>query len=302
MKKDLDHLPPRKQRELARIVEILHEEFEEALAGASSEKRRRGRILKIVLFGSYARGDWVDGFSSNRGYQSDYDILIVVNQKKLTDEAAIWYKAEDRVMRLTKAPFTLIVHTLDEINDQMAKGHYFFADIRREGVMLCELPGQKPLAKPRPLTPQAAYEISKEYFDDRHPRSTEAIAGYQFFLARQNLNDAAFLLHQAVERTYITFLLTLTHYTPNSHNIKLLRGLTESRDQRLIEAWPRHYKRDRSAYNILKRAYVEARYSPHFTITTEQLNWLEAGTKRLHDLVDQACQDHLAKLKAEIAG
>jgi len=205
-------------------------------------------------------------------------------------------------MRLTKAPFTLIVHTLGEVNDNIAQGRYFFADIRREGVMLYELPSQKPLATPRPLMPREAYEISKEYFDDRHPRSTEAIAGYQFFLARKNLNDAAFLLHQAVERAYSTFLLTLTHYTPSSHNIKLLRGLAEDRDSRLIEAWPRYFKRDRSAYNILKRAYVEARYSPHFSITPEQLDWLEAGTKRLHTLVDQACQDHLEKLKAEVGG
>ena len=302
MKKDLDHLPPRKQRELARIVEILHEEFEEAQSGASSEKRRRGRILKIVLFGSYARGDWVDARSSPRGYQSDYDILIVVNQKKLTDEAAIWYKAEDRVMRLTKAPFTLIVHILDEVNDQLAKGHYFFADIWREGIELYSLKGSKPLLKPRPLNAQQAYDAANEHFEQRFPHATEFLPVYQFCRERPNLKLAAFNLHQAVEHAYHALLLTLTHYTPPSHNIVNLRGLAEGRDRRLVAAWPRHYKRDRSAYNVLKRAYVEARYSPHFTITPEQLDWLEAGAKRLHDLVNQACQEHLAKLKAEIAG
>jgi len=302
MKTDLDHLPVGKRRELARVVEILHEEFDEAQAGASSEKRRRGRILKIVLFGSYARGDWVDGFSSNRGYQSDYDILIVVNQKKLTDPGGAWYNAEDRITRAIKGPLTLIVHTLGEVNDRMAMGHYFFADIRREGVMLYELKGQKPLAKPRPLTPKEAYEISEEYFAQWHPRSAETIAGYNFFLARKNLNDAAFNLHQAVERTYNTFLLTLTHYTPASHNIVNLRNLAEEQDRRLVEAWPRYFRRDRSAYNILKRAYVEARYSPHFAITTEQLDWLEAGARRLHGLVEQACQERLAELKARLPG
>jgi hypothetical protein len=31
MKSSLDHLPERKQRELARVVDILHEEFQDAL-------------------------------------------------------------------------------------------------------------------------------------------------------------------------------------------------------------------------------------------------------------------------------
>ena len=60
MKTNLDHLPPVKQHELARVVEIILEEFEDALKGASAEFKKRGRILKIILFGSYARGTFVD--------------------------------------------------------------------------------------------------------------------------------------------------------------------------------------------------------------------------------------------------
>jgi predicted nucleotidyltransferase/HEPN domain-containing protein len=300
MKKDLDHLPRRKQRDLARIVEILHEEFDDALKLATMEKRKRGRILKIVVFGSYARGDWVDGFSSNRGYQSDYDILIVVNQHKLTDEAAIWYKAEDRFPRAIREPVTLIVHTLADVNDQMAKGHYFFADIWREGIELYSLKGSKPLLKPRPLNAQQAYAAAKEHFDHRFPRATGFVPLYELCRKRDDLNLAAFILHQVVEHAYHAVLLTLTHYTPNSHNIVHLRNLAEGQDRRLIEAWPRYFKRDRATYQLLKRAYVDARYSPHFAITTEQLDWLEAGARRLHTLVEQACQERLAELKAEI--
>jgi HEPN domain-containing protein len=271
MKKDLDHLPRRKQRDLARIVAILHEEFDDALKLATMEKRKRGRILKIVLFGSYAR-----------------------------DEADIWYKAEDRFTRAIREPVTLIVHTLAEVNDQIAKGHYFFADIRREGIALYELKGEKPLAKPRPLNPQQAYAAAKEHFDQRFPRATDFMIGYRTYRDHGKLELAAFELHQAVEHAYHALLLTLTHYTPNSHNIINLRNLAEGRDRRLVEAWPRYFKRDRATYQLLKRAYVEARYSPHFAVTPEQLDWLEAGARRLHTLIEQACQERLAELKAEI--
>ena len=54
MKSSLDHLPQSKRQELARAVEILFAEFEDALVGATQAYKRQGRILKIILFGSYA--------------------------------------------------------------------------------------------------------------------------------------------------------------------------------------------------------------------------------------------------------
>ena len=91
MKSSIDHLPERKQRELARIVAILLEELQDALNDATAEFKKKGRILKIILFGSYARGDWVDEPHTMKGYRSDYDLLIIVNNRKLTDFASYWY-------------------------------------------------------------------------------------------------------------------------------------------------------------------------------------------------------------------
>lgn len=51
MRSSLEHLPEKKQRELARVVEVIHEELEDALKGGTSEFKKRGRILKIILFG-----------------------------------------------------------------------------------------------------------------------------------------------------------------------------------------------------------------------------------------------------------
>lgn len=56
MRTDLDHLPPAKQRELERVVQILFEEFRDATALSTSEWKRQARILKVILYGSYARG------------------------------------------------------------------------------------------------------------------------------------------------------------------------------------------------------------------------------------------------------
>lgn len=83
MRSGLDHLPPQKQRELERVVQIIFEEFEDALALATQDWKRKGRIAKIILYGSYARGGWVDEPHTAKGYQSDYDLLIVVTTSGL---------------------------------------------------------------------------------------------------------------------------------------------------------------------------------------------------------------------------
>ncbi|ANL13856.1 hypothetical protein AMJ98_PE00632 (plasmid) [Rhizobium sp. N1341] len=96
MKSSLDHIPLRKQREIGRVLEILHEEFEDALKDGTAEFKKRGRILKIILFGSYATGGWVDEPFTMKGYRSDFDLLIIVNNRKLCEFAEYWYKADPR--------------------------------------------------------------------------------------------------------------------------------------------------------------------------------------------------------------
>jgi predicted nucleotidyltransferase len=93
MRTDIDHLPPAKQRELERVVQILFEEFEEATVLATQDWKKKGRILKIILYGSYARGSWVDEPHTAKGYQSDFDLLVVVSDKRLSDRVEYWAKA-----------------------------------------------------------------------------------------------------------------------------------------------------------------------------------------------------------------
>ena len=158
MRTDLDHLPDRKRRDLERVVQILFAEFNDATALATQAWRRQGRILKIVLFGSYARGDWVE--DAKGSYFSDYDILVVVSDERLTDTLEFWAKADDHLMRAVtiehaiSAPVNFIVHSLADVNDQLRHGRPFFADIARDGIALYELEGHD-LDTPKPLSSNA---------------------------------------------------------------------------------------------------------------------------------------------------
>src|SRR3546814_888483 len=169
MRTGLDHLPPHKQRELERVVQIIFEEFDDALALATQSWKRKSRISKIILYGSYARGGWVDEPHTAKGYQSDYDLLVIVNDKRLTDRADYWSKLDDRLIRelsVTKrlrTPVNFIVHSLDEVNSGLTQGRYFFIDVARDGLGLYEADG-KELEEPKPMTQHATLERASENF------------------------------------------------------------------------------------------------------------------------------------------
>ena len=269
--------------------------------------RRTGRIYKIILFGSYARGTWVDERNIGKGYQSDYDILVIVNRKEFTDVPRYWLAAEDRLMfdKAVKTPVEIIVHTLGDVNSQLKQGNYFFRDIREDGIALYEFEGTKPsgnrkhtLAEPGNLSPEEAYSKAKQYCDTQLPSALEFMPGFDLYMKRESWNKAAFMLHQATEHAYRAILLTLTLYSPAEHNINKLRGLAESLDRRLVEAWPRGRKPYDRYFQLLRRAYVEARYSPHYEITREELDWLGERVARLHELAEIICSERLEELRS----
>jgi len=296
----LDHLPGRKQRELASIVQIIFNEFEEAQKGKLSEKARAGKILKLILFGSHARGDWVE--DRGTGYMSDYDILAVVNYEAFAEEENdVWMDIDERfsrdllVTKRLKAPVSIIAHSLADVNDKLARGLPFFIDIARDGIMLYEASGH-PLVEPKPLTAEAKREEAQKYFDQWFSLSADALKGALLLLESDIWRDGAVLLHQATERAYHSVLLVLTLYSPKLHNIVKLRDIAEGIEPRLIEAWPRNTKFSRRSYERLRRAYVEARYSPHYEITREELDWIIQRIKALQDIVEAVCRNKLAAI------
>jgi len=301
MKTSLDHLPAAKQRELEHIKAVLMREFEAAIAGGTQPWRRNGWILKLILFGSFSRTDWVD--EPQNGYQSDWDLLIVVSHEKLTDIADYWFVAEDKLLRDPEVgrPINIIVHTMAEVNQALTKGRYFWVDIIRDGVMLHELPGH-PLAAPMPPTAVDAYETAKGYFEAQDAASQRwlklaDVAAAEGEADSEWFRNAAFNLHQATETAYACFLLVRTFYFPRSHNLKFLRSLAEDADRRLIEAWPRETKLDRRRFELLKRAYVEARYSDAYVISADDLRAVALAVRTLRTIVESTSREWLEDLR-----
>jgi len=118
------------------------------MARASSRARQSSSICSGVRSlccrqsCASSRGDWVDAPLSANQYKSDFDVLIIVNQKELADRATYWSKAEERLIReyliekTLRTPVNFIVHSLQEVNDGLAHGRVFFMEVAKEGIAL----------------------------------------------------------------------------------------------------------------------------------------------------------------------
>jgi len=301
MVRTLDHLPQGKQAELAFVADVLRTSFDEERSTRQSPGLRDGAILKIILFGSYARGDWVEDPVGR--YFSDYDLLVVVADEVHTDVLEYWETAEQRLLdalasgaRL-RTPVSFIVHSIADVNDQLVKGRYFFVDIVRDGIALFEAPGH-PFAEPQPLAREDALAEAEGYYEEMVEGARGAFLGAEFYVGQGLDKLAAFMLHQTAERLYNGLLLVTSLYTPKSHNLIRLRNLAEGVEPALAEVWPTDSKFHKRCFELLRAAYVKARYSRRYKVTPEELAWMRERVELLQSRVVAICDARLASLRS----
>lgn len=303
MKRPLRKLPIAKQRELDAAVEIIESGFATAIATRRADRLKNGRILKIILFGSYARGDWVHDPVGR--YFSDFDIIVVVDHEDLTD-FEFWEDVEKRLLAdlsagAMRTPVSLIIHSLDDFNWKLEHGRGFFIDILRDGVVLKDTPGVT-FSEPQPLPPTTAVAEASEHFEE-WTGATSRFLKLARISAEEGMNDeewrknAAFNLHQAAETLYQGLLLVLTLYSPKSHNLVNLRKMTEPLEPRLREVWPQETKFQKRCFELLRAAYVKARYSRHYRITDGELAYLMERIELLRQIVTDASDARLNALR-----
>lgn len=280
MKTTVDHLPDHKREELHIIADFIRGEV---------------RPEMIILFGSYARGDWVEERADDGvhyKYQSDYDILVVVEDARLADRSGYWLKVERDARQLVRTPVTLIAHDIEFVNRRLRKGQYFFSDIKKEGVLLHDS-GRFQLAEPKELTPQERKHLAEEDFAYWMNGANGFSKQFQFAFDTGELNIAAFLLHQATERLFSAILLVYSRYKPSTHDLDTLAKQVAALDPRFLDAFPKGTEEERRRFELLRKAYVDARYKPSYQITRDELEWLAARVEHLRQRAETLCRERI---------
>jgi predicted nucleotidyltransferase/HEPN domain-containing protein len=263
----------------------------------------RDQVAMIILFGSYAKGTWVQDWyvegHITYSYESDLDILVVTKSPKYRGLKGASFES-DLTKRLQRkglrgktfgAPWvTFVVEPIKYLNQQLEKSQYFFSDIKKEGILLYDS-GEFTLAEPKDLNSEERRQIAKDDFDQWFPRAIGFIKATNYMLQDNYLNLAAFQLHQATESFYSAILLVFTGYKPRLHDIEKLGSLASNYSDELLKIFPRDTKEQEERFILLKLAYTEARYNKNYKITEDQLVYLIKRVEKLKSITEEICTD-----------
>jgi len=280
MKKSLAHLPEHKQNELNLITCIIRDKFPEADI--------------IILFGSYARGTWVEHtYVEDKviyEYQSDYDILLITKSQKIAQQARKQTFVEQAIERKKqiKTPVSIIYHSISHVNSSISDGHYFFVDIKKEGIVLYDS-GKFKLAVSKELSPEAKKKNAQEDFEQWFESAKGAYRGYKRYLEDPDYKWAAFMLHQATERFYHSIIIVFTGNKPKMHNLETLGRRAANMDGQFLQVFPRDTAEQERLFKLLKHAYVDARYKKDYKITKKELEYLAKCVRKLQRLTKKIC-------------
>jgi uncharacterized protein len=290
-------LPPDKVRELDVVKEIIVKRFEKI--------KGEPKLEKIILFGSYASGKWVEDRAIKNGkvvseYRSDFDILVVT-QKGTSDSNWLDLCIDEEIddHNEVQTEVNIIHHNIHFLNDRITESYYFFTDIAQEGVLLYDS-GRYELATPGPVTPALQARKSQEDLEYWMEEGDDFYTLSLTCKSNQKYKKAAFLLHQATECYYSATLLVFTGYKPKGHNLKWLNNQAITIDIRFREVFPMATKEEKDLFQLLKKAYIDARYKKDYSINISELDYLSERVCILGKMTKEICEEEIKRLKEMI--
>lgn len=288
MKNSIAYLPKDKQGELNFITkEVL---------------KRLPQTEYIILYGSYARDNYV-----RRGIRvedggiptvkiSDYDILVItsgINSKKaetvLDNVEDIFFTGKDFDR---DTPVSFINDDIKNFNKYIEEGRYFYTQIKEEGIILYNS-GKYKLARRRKLNFDEIKEQAQEYFDEKFKKANEFLIDAKNAYDRGSYTQASFYLHQACENYYYAIRLSFTLRNNKQHNLSKLSGSTKRYSEELKTVFPQDTPEEKRLFTLLKAAYVDARYNPHFVVTKEDIDALIPKVELLRDITERICRERI---------
>lgn len=288
MKKSIAYLPKKKQEDLRSIVDLVLNELPDC--------------EMIILYGSYARNDYVDydqrtEYGVRTYFMSDYDILVVTGTR-FRDYIIgnIFSRVKDRFYtnknRLFYTSIQFINESIADLNQAIDKGFYFYTDIKKEGVMLYDS-GRYKLARRRKPNFEEIEELARRYYNKNFNRGELFLKNAAFNASIGEDTMASFMLHQACENFYRSVILTYTLYTYKDHNLESLSGSAKTHSLEISKAFPRDTEEEERLFELLLKAYVQSRYNLTFTVTKEDIEALMPKVELLRDITRKCCEEQL---------
>ena len=286
MKKSLAHLPEDKREQLQSITNHILE--------------RLPQTQMIILYGSYARGDYVEydqrvEFGIPTYYVSDFDLLIVTQgirgnrAEDILNNVESWWDNHHPA----GTPLQILQEDIVPLNKYISDRRYFYTDIKKEGILLYDSERFK-LARRRKLNYEEIRQQAQAYYDEKYQSALEFFGLAKYSYKDEWYKKSIFNLHQAAENAFNAVRLVHTLYSGKQHNLaRLLRIVQKYSLEGYGNIFPRQTTEDKRLFKLLQAAYVEARYNPKFIVTKEDIDALMPIIEKLLELTCQLCEKRI---------
>lgn len=229
-----------------------------------------------------------------REYKSDFDIMLVTRKPTLERNLRITTEISRKILldKRIQTPVSLNVEHINNINEKLEEGHYFYLDLKKEGIMLHDTKKCN-LSEPQVLSEKKSKNLKQEDYDLWYGKAQKLFEGFELFFEKKYFDEAAFLLHQVTEDLLAAYLLVQIRYKPKTHDLKLLFEKVIELDQKFSKIFDLHKSEQDELFELLRKAYVDARYSKNYSITELQLEELAKKIQDLNALVKEICEEAL---------
>jgi hypothetical protein len=298
----LTDLSPTEQTRLIRIREIVQEELQAKIASSRKARTKRFRILDLIHYTPPCPS------RPKHGDKEDALLLIIVSHRALADMSAFWEEVEDRLSqdRTSAQNVLCLVHTATCLKEYQTDDQSLISRMLQKGISihserLSPLKTLPPLGR-MPINVGNLVPFTRDQASK--PRDHWLNAAQVFFTLGKKCishdqklkNVGSFQLNQAAECTYRMYFLTISGYLPATHQLRRMRHLARTLDNRLEEAWQPLSGEDEHYFDLLCRAYIEARYSLTYRTSEAALRWQADRVARLIEIADALCLERLNEL------
>lgn len=288
MKNSIDFLPERKQRDLHELAALIRDEVKD--------------VVMIILYGSYAANTYVErderrDYGVRTIYMSDYDLLVVTKRRLGERESTVEARVRERFAagkNDENLPQPQIINeSISKLNEALTMGRYFYVEIVAKGIMLYDS-GECQLATPGELDYAEIKKMAEEYYDDKFSDGLDFFKGANFYYQEENYHMTAFMLHQATESFLKTIPLVYILYGYKEHDLQFLIEKCKPYTLELAKVFPCDTDEEKRLFDLLRRAYLEARYNKkNFIVTKADIDALVSKIELLRDIVEKVCKERL---------
>lgn len=286
----LKHIPEDKLKELEEITEAI---------------KSSGLTEIVILFGSYARGNFSLKEGRWSGGISDFDLFVITSGK---NQKSLEIEIKD-LLPETETYVEIISEDIKTFEVMIKENRFFYVDVKREGIILYDTEKYKLPNPSKKMNPQLRLKIAKENFEEKF-----IFIKYVYDDAITNINKeryrlSAFHLQQVFEKSYKLIDLIFTQYEKQGHKLIPLRIKAKKLDNRIDKVFKIKTESEKDSFEHLCKAYIGARYHlpesklqlkldrPTYDVTKEEVEFWKDEAKKLIEITKIICKEKISSLE-----